>query len=54
MVFKCVINRVVCCVVFNGGVVAFRCNVLCDGVVKLSSVVFGRKVVVVLDSASEI
>ncbi len=33
-------NVVVCCVVFNGFVVAFRYN----GAVKLNRVVFGRKV----------
>lgn len=43
-------NVVLCCVVFNGGVVAFRCN----SAVKLNSVVFGRKVVVVVDSVPEI
>ncbi len=47
---KCVVNVAVCCVVFNVGVVAVRCN----GAVKLNSVVFGRKVVVVADSAPEI
>lgn len=46
VVFKCVVIVGVCCVVFNGGVVAFVCNVLCDGIVKLNSVVFGGKVVV--------
>lgn len=50
VVFKLIVNVVVCCVVFNGGVVAFRCN----SAVKLNSVVFGRKVVVVVDSAPEI
>lgn len=50
VVFKCVVNVVVCCVVFNGFVVAFRYN----GAVKLNGVVFGRKVVVVVDSAPEI
>lgn len=50
VVFKCTVNVEVCCVVFNGSAVAFRCN----GAVKLNSVVFGRKVGVVVDFAPEI
>lgn len=41
-----------CCAVFIGGVVVFKCNVVCDGIVKLNSVVFGGKVVLV-NSAPE-
>jgi len=38
--------------VFIGDVVGFKCNVVCDGIVKLISGVFGGKVVLV-NSAPE-